>query len=288
MSLLNALILGLIRGIAGVIPVSWTGHAALAGRLMDIDISADPLFITVLGAGTLAAAAVVFHREIVRVLVSLGGIVIDLVLNLLILIQGKNIGYRRILTSAYRKITVMLLISLIPSVIITSLFGSLAQRLSGSLLAASVGMLLTAMILAAASFATRFRKGPKETDLFAPVVTGVLYGFSVFPGVSEVSMAVSGGFINEFTRRFAVKYTFLLYFFAGLITTGSGLAKGPYNPGSASAPAYILGTAVSAVSAYLILKLFCRRLSAAGSRKFAVYSACIGVVSLIMYFALRG
>lgn len=284
MSILDALVLGLIRGAAGVLPVSSSGISALAGRLMGVDVNADPLFVTWLGIGVLAAVAVVWHREIAKLLTALGAMAIDITANLLILLLGKNTKYRSIICTAYRKTALMLLISLVPSVIINCLFGEYAASLYGSLLPSCIGMLLTAMLLMVASFAGRQKAGPKEAGLFHAVITGAFYGFSVFPGVSRIGTAAAGGFISEFTARFTAAYAFLLYFITGIVSAAAGFAANTGSAVHAGIPAYIAGTAVSAVSAYYVMKRLRKRFRASGSIGFAVFGAVIGIVLLIAYF----
>ncbi len=284
MTFLNALVLGLIRGAAGVLPVSSSGLSAMAGRLMGADIGADPLFAAMTGLGVLMAVAAVWHREILKVMAALGGIVIDLIANLLILILGKNTRYRRIVTGAYRKITVMLLISIIPSVIISCLAGSYAASLYGSLLVSSIGMLLTAMLLLVSSFVMRQNKGPKEAGPFAALTEGLFYGFSVFPGVSRIGTAYAGGLIGEFTPRFTVTYAHLLYFFTGIFSVIAGIANGVGVQAGTKAVSYIVGTAAAAASGYFVLKLFGRRFRSRNCIGFAVFGAVAGVLLLILYF----
>ncbi len=284
MPLIYALILGLIRGAAGVLPISSAGLSALAGRLMDVDLSSEVMFNSAAGAGVLAAVAIVWHREIIKTVTAFGGIICDISANLLILITGKNNKYRRIVTTAYRKMTVMLLISFIPSVIISCLFGSYAVTLYGNLLVSSIGMLLTAMILMVASFAKKQSRGPKESGVFAAAITGLFYGFSVFPGISRIGTASAGCFISEFTARFTAAYVFLMYFFTGIFSTVTGLIRGSGIGAQAGAAEILIGILAAAASGYFVLKLIRKRIYSSDSIGFAVCSACVGIILLVLYF----
>lgn len=270
-----------------MLPVSSAGLSALVSRLTGTEIAYDQMFMAISGLGVLAAVAAVWNREIIKTLAALGGMVYDIAANLLILILNKNVRYRRIICTAYRKIAVMLLISVIPSALIGGLFGSYARTLFGNLLICSVGMLLTAMLLMVASFAEKHSRGPKRAGYLSSVITGAFYGFSVFPGVSRIGTAMAGGVINEFTARFTAAYAFLLYFFTGVFSAVAGIASAAGTPGTAGPWEYIIGTAVSAVSGYYVLRLLKKKLKASMCLKFAVIGAVCGIILLIVYFASR-
>jgi len=78
LSLIEAIVLGIIQGITEFLPISSTGHLTLAGKLMDLIgtpnhlISIDnpehwTAFIAVIQLGTLAAVFIYFLKDIIHI-----------------------------------------------------------------------------------------------------------------------------------------------------------------------------------------------------------------------------
>ncbi|MCI8420631.1 MAG: undecaprenyl-diphosphate phosphatase, partial [Oscillospiraceae bacterium] len=66
MSLLNALILGLIQGVAEFLPISSSGHLSIAQNLLGLKVEGteDVFFDVLLHLGTLAAVFVAYWKDI--------------------------------------------------------------------------------------------------------------------------------------------------------------------------------------------------------------------------------
>jgi len=72
MSLLQAIILGLIQGLTEFIPVSSTAHLTLAGKWMNLIDPQHPdqwtAFIAVIQLGTLIAVILYFWNDIIKII----------------------------------------------------------------------------------------------------------------------------------------------------------------------------------------------------------------------------
>ena len=82
MSILEAVLLGIIQGITEFLPVSSSAHLVLAQQLLNIQNNQTILFDVALHMGTLVAVFLVFRKDIRRVVLSLFGILQDLIHNL--------------------------------------------------------------------------------------------------------------------------------------------------------------------------------------------------------------
>ena len=92
MSLLKAVLLGIIQGLTEFLPVSSSGHLAIFKQIFgmeDVGISFD-VFLHV---GTLVAVFIVYWRDIVQIFMDGIGIVIDAFSNLVEWIQSRKKNY---------------------------------------------------------------------------------------------------------------------------------------------------------------------------------------------------
>ena len=76
MSLLKAILMGLIQGLTEFLPVSSSGHLALFKNMFGLQ-EAGLLFDVILHLGTLLAVFVVYYKDIWKMIVAGVGIVVD-------------------------------------------------------------------------------------------------------------------------------------------------------------------------------------------------------------------
>src|SRR5215470_7019358 len=73
MSIISAILLGLIQGLTEFIPISSTAHLTLAGKWMGLVDPENPeqwtAFIAVIQLGTLAAVIIYFWKDIIKIIV---------------------------------------------------------------------------------------------------------------------------------------------------------------------------------------------------------------------------
>src|SRR5699024_3047337 len=122
MSILEAVLLGIIQGITEFLPVSSSAHLVLAQQLLNIQNNQTILFDVALHMGTLVAVFLVFRKDIRRVVLSLFGILQDLIHNLKLKFRHRHsmeeVPYRKILSTNYRNLAFLLVITTIPTAVI--------------------------------------------------------------------------------------------------------------------------------------------------------------------------
>ena len=131
MTLLQAVLMGIIQGLTEFLPVSSSGHLALFKILFHVETDTGMLFDVLLHVGTLIAICAVYYKDIVRLFVEGICIVRDVLINFAALIKNLFLSirdrgkdhvdyspYRRIVNSSYRKFVVLILVSTIPTGII--------------------------------------------------------------------------------------------------------------------------------------------------------------------------
>ncbi len=129
MSILEAVLLGIIQGITEFLPVSSSAHLVLAQQLLNIQNNQTILFDVALHMGTLVAVFLVFRKDIRRVVYPVG-ILQDLIHNLKLKFRHRHsmeeVPYRKILSTNYRNLAFLLVITTIPTAVIGWLMRDIA------------------------------------------------------------------------------------------------------------------------------------------------------------------
>ncbi len=189
--MLIALLLGLIQGCTEFLPVSSTGHLALASRALG---QTEPLFVAVAGhAGTAMAALWAYRREYVRVVRGLG-----------------QAGTERRFAVSF--------------VIVQAGTAAVAGPLALTLVASgftswysSPLMFGPFMLLNAAVLATAPRDRPPHSTEQLPALhwraafgMGLLQGFAALPGLSRSGVTIAAGLWFGLSREDAAHLSYLI------------------------------------------------------------------------------
>lgn len=273
MSYLNAIILGLVQGIAEFLPISSSGHLSIAQNLFGLSTEGtnDMLFDVLLHLGTLMAVFVAYWTEIREMIVEFFNMVGDVA-------KGKK---QKTVPPA-RRLIAMILIGTLPLFAILPIkdfVGGLSQNtyfIGGALLV--TGFLLVAC--------DRVRKGKKHEGT-APMKDALLVGIgqaiATCPGISRSGMTITMGCFCGFERKFAVRFAFLLSIpavvGANILEIADALGNG-INP--ALLPMYGVGVVVAAVSGYLCIRLLKMIAEKGKFGAFAYYCWAMGVVTIVL------
>ena len=69
MSLLQAILMGIIQGLTEFLPVSSSGHLAIFKILFGVDTDTGLLFDVLLHIGTLVAICIVYYKDVLKMIV---------------------------------------------------------------------------------------------------------------------------------------------------------------------------------------------------------------------------
>jgi undecaprenyl-diphosphatase len=288
MSILGAIILGVLQGVTAFFPVSSSGHLVVVGRLLGADEAVNLRYLAMMHLGTLIAVLFSFRIDLVRILSSLTGMIGDIFTNAGLLVKNYRHpeagDYHKILTTNYRRLTAMMLISLIPSAVISLTLRKFARMGADNLLITAMGMMITALALMISSFTRNSGKKPAGTRVRDALIIGVLQGLAVMPGVSRLGMILAGAGICGFARKYMVKYAFLISIPAILggfiLELGSGGTSLLESVGVGSC---VMGILVASIVGYFALHLSKRVLSRNRSRGYACYCLAAGIVTVLIY-----
>lgn len=271
MSLLHAILLGIVQGLTEFIPVSSTAHLALlqwALGIRDADLTLS--FDLVLHLGTAAALIAATWRLLV-------GIVSETFLAL----AGRPAKNER-----DRTLVLPIIVGTLPGVA-AGLF--LLKRFESFRSLLSIGV---AMIVACAFFflaewmGEQWRSNERDLsriNLGDALLVGIAQAAAgLFPGLSRSGMTISTGRLRGFRREDATRFSFLL---ALPIILGAGakalLDLRKTNAPSIGAAALVAGFLASAVVGYLAVEFLLKYLRTHTLRPFAVYLGLLGAALVV-------
>lgn len=276
MSLLNALLLGIIQGVAEFLPVSSSGHLSIAQNLLGLGTEGvdDVLFDVLLHLGTLGAVFAAYWSDIGEMVLEFGNMVRSAA-------RGGTGG--RIPPA--RRMILLIVVGTLPLVLVLPVKGAIEGLYSNTFFVGGA-LLVTGLLL---YFCDRLRKGKKDernATLADVLVVGVGQAIATCPGVSRSGMTICAGCFRGFERKFAVRFAFLLsipaVLGANILQMKDVVAAGVID--MKLIPAYILGVAVAAVSGYFSIRLV--RLVADKGKfgAFAYYCCAAGSITVILSF----
>ncbi|MCR4672865.1 MAG: undecaprenyl-diphosphate phosphatase [Lachnospiraceae bacterium] len=291
MSIIQALLLGVLQGITEFLPVSSSGHLAIAENLFKINTSGGLLFETFLHLGTTLAVIIIYRKDFVNLITAFIRMVIDIIGNIRIFFADRKNGgsepYNKIIDTAYKKFVVLIIVTCIPTAIIGLILSNVIEKASETLFVPGVCLLITAIILLLSERAPEGTKKVKKTGYKDALLIGVAQGFAAFPGISRSGTTITAGLMLGLDRSFAVKYSLLASLPAILGANLLELRHLGDAAGSAGAGAYICGFIAAAVVGYIFIRLVINLVKSNKFKYFAYYCAAVGIVCLIVYF-VRG
>lgn len=274
MKIWQGIILGIVQGIAQMLPISGSGHRQIFGTILGLpDAGSDEmlLFNAMLHFGALFAVMAAYWRDILRLLLAL-----------LEILHLRKPDRRRRRHNPDRRTVFLLLAGVLPLVLAVFLRDWTAA-LGTSLFFVGAMLLVNGLVL---YFSGRYAYGEKtdpELTLGDAMLIGAAQLVSVVPGLSRSGLTVAAGMRRGCDRDLAVKFSFLLSIPAYLAAAVSELIGGIQAPVSAvSLPLCFLSMAVSAVFGYAAIKLLRFLVQKNLFGKFAYYCWGAGLVALVL------
>lgn len=179
MSILEAVILGIVQGITEFLPVSSSGHLALLQFFFGLEEGAR-LFTIVVHVGTLVPVLWVYRREV--------------------------LGLAR---QPFQRYTYMLVLGTLPTVVAALMLGdALDDVIFGNITLLPYAFLFTALIL---FLSERMGKdGRAELRYGNSLAIGLMQAVAIIPGISRSGSTIFAGLACGLSREEAARYSFML------------------------------------------------------------------------------
>jgi undecaprenyl-diphosphatase len=288
MSLLQAILLGIVQGLTEFIPISSTAHLVLAMRAMDLALTPEQATasMAVIQLGTLLAVLVYFAGDIWRIT---RAFIHD---HLVILKDGRRDQFNReneharLSTDAW--LGWLIIVGTIPVVIVGLAFKKVIEgSFTKNLWIIATMMIVVALLLIVAEVVGKRKKRLQDLGLGDALAVGFAQCLALIPGSSRSGSTMMAGLFVGQTRETAARFSFLLSIPAiaasGLLELFEAINKLP--PGSLVNLA--AGTLVSAVVGYASIWFLLRFLRTHSTGVFIGYRILVGGAILIMLLTGR-
>jgi len=276
-SVVEALILGLVQGLTEFLPISSSAHIRILGELLPMGQEPGAAFTAIIQIGTEAAVLLYFRREIL-------GIIKAWIASLTQ--RGRPLDDQA-------RMGWLIIIGSVPIVVLGLAFQDAIERPMRNLyLVATMLIVFGALLFLADNFTATLRHRPKElTNLTWK--DGLLYGgaqaLALVPGVSRSGATITAGLFMGYSRPAAARYSFLL---AMPAVFGSGLYQAAKSLGGIKADPLFPGWAPTIIAAllaffvgYLVIIAFLKIVSTFSYRPFVYYRLGLGALLIVLVAA---
>ena len=270
MSILDAIILGIVEGLTEFLPISSTAHLTIAEKLLGKDIDSDSVtaFTAVIQVGAIVAVLIYFREDILKLLSAVFG--------------GFRDEQRRKSDPNWRFAWLIVLGS-IPIGIVGFLARDAIKGPLRNLWVIGFALILWSGVMVYAERHARQERGERSLTPRDVIVIGLWQCIALIPGVSRSGATISAGLIRGIDR---VTATRLSFFLAIPALTAAGLyeLKDALGQGVGAAPT-IVGTVVSFIVAYASIAWLLRFVAHHSIVAFVPYRVALGAIVIIALLA---
>ena len=251
MSLLHALILGIVEGITEFLPISSTAHLILASRMLALDSEFVKSFEIIIQFGAILSVVVLYWKKF-----------------------------------WHWDVLKKLVVAVIPTGVIgLTVYKAVKGYLLGNLTVVLLSLLIGGIALIVFE---RFRNGSEADVDFAEItykkafLIGLFQAIAVIPGVSRSAATIVGGSLIGVSKRTIVEFSFMLAVPTMLAATGLELVKGR----GALAGHYdvlAVGFVVSFITAIIAIKSFLGYIKKRDFSAFGWYRVVLAAVYYLVF-----
>lgn len=287
MTILQAIILGIVQGLTEFIPISSTAHLVFASRAIGLYSGANATLkaeqttatIAVIQLGTLIAVLIYFSRDIIKISRAF-------FMDHLALLSGRKSenGARKLSQDAW--LGWLVIIGSLPVGIVGLLFKKQIEgTFTKNLWVIATMMIVVAILLGIAELVGKRTRSMESLGIRDALAVGGAQVLSLIPGSSRSGSTIMGGLFAGENRETAARFSFLLSIPAiaasGLLELKEAFEKLP----SESYLALAVATIVSGLVGYASIWFLLRYLRRHSTGVFIGYRLLVGA---LIIFALLG
>ena len=285
MSVIQGILLGILQGIAEFLPISSSGHLAVAQNIFGLD-DLPLLFDVFLHLATLAAVCLYFWRKIWELLkcfgrwISRSSKVKENSKDYDVVLAQKDLANRKII------------IAIILSTIVTGVMGIFSSKLipNLSIKVTCCGFIITSLFLILSSVIEKRsskisqnsddKKNPSVSKVQALII-GFMQGIGTLPGISRSGSTIAGALFCKVDRSLAGEYSFIISIPAILGAFVLELKDLSEVSSTIGAAPVIAGCAAAFAAGYISLTLLMKMIKKGKLQYFALYLIPLAILGLI-------
>jgi undecaprenyl-diphosphatase len=284
MTLLQAIILGIVQGFTEFIPISSTAHLVFAARLIGLYNGVDAALkaqqttatIAVIQLGTLLAVLIYFARDIVNITRAF-------LRDHIALLSGRRRTNGSVQLSPEAWLGWLVILGSIPVAVVGLVFKhQIEGTFTKNLWVIATMMIVVAILLTIAEWVGRKERSMEQLGISDALVVGCSQVLALVPGSSRSGSTIMGGLFTGLTRETAARFSFLLSIPAiaasGVLELKEAINKlpdGSYLP-------LVVATIVSGLVGYASIWFLLRYLRTHSTGIFIVYRLVVGFVILVL------
>jgi len=258
MSIIEAIVLGIIQGFTEFLPVSSSGHLELAKVILgDTSVPEESLtFTVVLHFATALSTLVIFRKEVLEIFK----------------------GLMLFKWNEATKFSIKIVISMIPAVFIGLLFEKqLAAFFSRNVLLVGLMLLLTAVLLL---LADKAKNTHKKVSFSNAVLVGLSQAIAMLPGISRSGATISASVLLGIDRTKAARFSFLMVVPLIFGKIGKDVLSGDLNFQSSDSSPIAVGFITAFVAGLLACKWMISLVKKSNLSYFSFYCAIVGIAAI--------
>jgi undecaprenyl-diphosphatase len=268
MSIIEAIIIGIIQGATEFLPISSSGHLVLLPTIFNLT-SPDLTLTGLVHLGSLMAVLIYFRQDILDIVTAV----------------FTGLRTKQLFSDPDARLGWFILVGSIPAAAAGFLLESFFESVFAQPVPAASFLLVTAVLLIAGERLLSGKKTIAEMTWHDALIIGLFQMLALLPGISRSGSTIVGGLIRGLNRSTSARYSFLL----GIpVILGAGLLSllDLLTPETAvfSTSSYVAAFLSAGVSGYICIAFLISWVRHHSLYVFAGYTAVFGIIYLL--FAL--
>ena len=273
MTIMQAIVLGIIQGATEFIPVSSSAHLVLLPYYLGWDIPEEIAFLfdVLVQSATLVAVILYFRTDLWNIIRAV--------------IQG--LVARRPLGQLESRLGWLLIMATIPAGAAGVLLRDVVEEVFASPNLTAILLFGTAGLLVLAETAGKRSRTIEELTWKDAIWIGFFQILALFPGISRSGATISGGMTRNLERPASARFAFLMsipIMLAASLAAGADLVQSDLFA-SAWLP-FLAGCLTAGFVGYFSIHWLLRFLISRSLYPFAGYCIVVGMITLALYYAL--
>jgi undecaprenyl-diphosphatase len=264
MSVLEAVVLGIVQGLTEFLPISSSGHLRIVPAFLGWE---DPGagFTAVIQLGTMAAVLLYFRHDLGRIASAWA--------------RQLRLPYRE--QSHEARLGWFIILGTIPISIFGVAFSDQIESGARDLYLIGSALIVFSFVMLLAERVGARRRPLTEMNGRDGLFVGVAQTLALIPGVSRSGATISAGLLRDFNRTAAARYSFLLSVPAVVLSGLFELQEIGGDDG-ASVGATLIATLLAFLSGYAAIAWLLRYLATHSLSLFVAYRIPLGVLVLVL------